>query len=87
MQELYASTYDDKKDQEKSDGDTIIDWDFPLIVCMAWIIFSIEYDSVIVRWVIGILSALLYIITRRKREIIQFNYIPLNNTGLPRTTI
>lgn len=60
-----------------SDGDQIFDWDFPLLVCMSWIIFSIEYDSVVAQWVAGILSGLLYLGTRRRKDVVQLKYVSI----------
>ena len=79
----YKNEDDSKKfkqlnDNKTPDGDRVFDWDFPLLVAMSWVIFSIEYGSVIAQWVIGVVSVLLYIITRREREVTQLNYVPLN---------
>ena len=73
-----STNYKTLNDNKTPDGDRVFDWDFPLLVAMSWVIFSIEYGSVIAQWVIGVVSVLLYIITRREREVTQLNYVLLN---------
>lgn len=79
--DVFSSDDKDSDNKDKgntNDGNVYVDWDFPLLVGMSWIIFSMEYGSVLGQWVACVLSGILYIITRREREAIpHLNYVSL----------
>ena len=67
----------------KNEDDVIdFDLDLPLIVSLSWVIFSIEYNTIVARWLIGILSIISYAIALMVRRDIpsgKIKYLNMKN--------